>query len=95
MLSSSITPHLAHNPLPLLCVLHIENENLNQAENVVYLGGSISEDASTDTDVKRRIGLASRVMQKLIPIWKAKEISRETKVKVYEVLVRSVYNVTV
>jgi Reverse transcriptase (RNA-dependent DNA polymerase) len=70
--------------------IHIENENLNQAENFVYLGGSISEDASTDTDVKRRIGLASGVMQKLIPLWKAKEISRETKVKVYEVLVISV-----
>jgi hypothetical protein len=34
--------------------------------------------------------MASGVMQKLIPIWKAKEISRETKVKVYEVLVISV-----
>ena len=57
----------------------------------LYIMGTICEDASTDQDIKRRIGLDCGVMQSLNPIWKANEISRDTKVRVYEVLVISVF----
>ena len=68
----------------------IGNRTLKQVEEFVYLGGTISEDTSTDQDTKRRIGLACGVMQNLNAIWKAKDITRKTKVKVYESLVCSV-----
>jgi sorting nexin-29 len=70
--------------------ISIGNRTLKQVEEFVYLGGTISEDASTDQDTKRRIGLACGVMQNLNAIWKAKDITRKTKVKVYESLVCSV-----
>ena len=70
--------------------ISIENRTLKQVEEFVYLGGTISEDASTDQDTKRRIGLACGVMQNLNAIWKAKAITRKSKVKVYESLVCSV-----
>jgi len=70
--------------------IKIEDKDLKQVEDFVYLGGNISEDASTDNDVKRRTGLACGVMQSLGPIWKTNAISMETKVKVYETLVLSV-----
>ena len=44
---------------------------------------------NTEIDVERRIGIASGVMKSLNAIWKAKEISRNTKVRVHEVLVLS------
>jgi len=56
----------------------------------VYLGGTVSEDAAIEQDIKRRIGLACGVMQNLNPIWKAKEIKKDTKKRVYESLVLSV-----
>ena len=70
--------------------IKIDDHELKQVNEFVYLGGTICEDASTDQDIKRRIGLACGVMQSLNPIWKAKEISRDTKVRVYEALVISV-----
>jgi len=50
----------------------------------------VSEDAASEQDIKRRIGLACGVMQNLNPIGKAKEITEDTKMRVYESLVLSV-----
>jgi len=56
----------------------------------VYLGGTVSEDVAMEQGIKRRIGLACGVVQNLNPIWKAKEITKDTKKRVYESLVLSV-----
>jgi len=47
---------------------------------LVYIGGTICSDATCDMDISRRIGIASGVAQSLEKTWKAKEISKETKV---------------
>ncbi len=52
-------------------------------------GGGITGDGASDQDVKRRIGLANGVVQSLDKIWRAKDISVKTKVRVYETLVLS------
>jgi hypothetical protein len=70
--------------------IKIDSKDLKQIDDFIYLGGTISDDASTDKDVQRRTGLACGVMQSLAPIWKSKAISTQTKVKVYETLVLSV-----
>src|SRR5664279_1283268 len=77
--------------------INVEGRQLKQVEEFVYLGANISEDASTDRDVGRRIGLACGVMQSLNPIWKTNEITKATKIRVYEALVLSVllYNAAV
>jgi len=49
----------------------------------------MSEDATTTQDLKRRVGLACGAMQNLNPVWKAKEIRVNTKLRVYDALVLS------
>ena len=70
--------------------IKIDDRPLKQVENFVYLGGNMSEDASVEHDVRRRIGLATGVMQSLNKIWQNKRIGQATKVKIYETLVLSV-----
>ena len=69
--------------------IQIDSYQLKQTDAFVYLGGTISRDGS-ESDVKRRIGLARGLFQSLNNIWIAKELSRETKVQVYETLVLGV-----
>lgn len=38
--------------------IQIENQELKQVEEFVYVRGNMSEDATTDQDVRRRIGLS-------------------------------------
>ena len=61
-----------------------------QASDFVYLGGVISSDASCDQDIARRIGIANSIVWKLEKVWKASDISKETKVYVYDTLVQSI-----
>ena len=46
--------------------------------------------ASSEGDIKRRIGLAMGIMQKLNSIWKSSEITTLTKLELYRVLVLSI-----
>jgi len=57
--------------------IKIRSQKLKQVQDFVYLGGTVSEDAATECGV----------MQNLKPIWKAKEITEDTKKRVYESLV--------
>ncbi|XP_072042920.1 uncharacterized protein [Amphiura filiformis] len=70
--------------------ISIGNSILEQVESFIYLGGVITEKASSEKDIKRRIGLAMGIMQKLNPIWKSKDISTITKLELYKVLVLSI-----
>ena len=56
----------------------------------VYLGGTISSKGSCKVDVKHRIGKAIAAVQRLKPIWTAKDIQRTTKMELYRVLVLSI-----
>ena len=49
------------------------NCQLEQCQDYVYLGRNISQDASRDKDVVRRIGLAAGIVRSLHQIWKAIE----------------------
>ena len=63
----------------------LENFQLKQ---LVYLGGNITEDASCDKKFDRRIGLAAGIVRSLHQIWKSEDISKPTKVQLYETLVQ-------
>ena len=67
--------------------VYIDEVKLKQ---VTYLGGVISENSTCTYDIKRRIGLAMGGMQKLTSIWKSKEITTETKIELYWVLILSI-----
>ena len=63
---------------------------LTQCEEFVYLGGVVSADGFCDRDVDRRIGLAAGIVRNLHSIWKAKDISKSTKVLLYQSMVQSI-----
>jgi len=60
-----------------------------QCEEFVYLGGVVSGDGLCDRDVDR-IGLAVGIVRNLHNIWKAKDISKSTKVLLYQSMVQSI-----
>ena len=70
--------------------IKVKGQQLHQTGNFVYLGGRINTANGSVGDIERRIGLARGVLQTLSQIWSAKELSKATKVKVYETLVLSV-----
>jgi hypothetical protein len=70
--------------------IEIDEQKLTQADTFIYLGGTISAVGGSEDDIKRRIALARGVFQSLNQIWTAKDISKDTKRKVYEVLILSV-----
>ena len=55
-----------------------------------YQGEVISEKSTRTDNVKRRIGLAMGGMQKVTSIWKSKEITTETKIELYRVMILSI-----
>jgi len=48
-------------------VIHVklDNNELKQTEDFVYLGGTVSSDTSCDKDIARRVGLAAGVARSL------------------------------
>ena len=68
----------------------VGNVEVRQVQEFVYLGGTVSSDATFDKDILRRIGIASGVAQNLEKVWKAKDISTNIKVLVYCILVQSI-----
>lgn len=70
--------------------IRTENGILEQVTRFVYLGGLITEDGRCEEDIKRRIGLACTAFGKLGKMWKAKNISIRTKMKLYHTLVEPV-----
>ena len=72
---------------PRAVKINIDSTALAQVDQFTYLGGVISSDASCENDIKRRIGLATGASASLNTIWAAKEISKHTKIRVYQSLV--------
>jgi len=70
--------------------VQVYGKTLSQVSYFVYLGGVMSNNDMYSQDIRRRIGIAYRAIQKLKKFWESKEISARTKVKVYASLVLSV-----
>ncbi len=58
----------------------INNDQLNQVDNFVYLGGTIEENGSSGEDIKTRIHKADTEFQRLNTMWlqKTSEINHNT-----------------
>ncbi|XP_012548777.2 uncharacterized protein LOC101741398 [Bombyx mori] len=67
-----------------------ENNILGQYDIVktfVYLGSIISNRGRSETEIRRRIGMAKSAMSQLNKIWRDRNILRKTKVQIVETLV--------
>ncbi|XP_037866981.1 uncharacterized protein LOC119628534 [Bombyx mori] len=67
-----------------------ENNILGQYDIVktfVYLGSIISNRGGSETEIRRRIGMAKSAMSQLNKIWRDRNILKKTKVQIVETLV--------
>jgi len=70
--------------------MKIKGKNLKQTTDFVFLGGKVSELATSDADINRRIGLAGGVARGLASIWPSNDICTKTRVRLYKTLVLAV-----
>ena len=70
--------------------LYIEGKALEEVESFTYLGSVVSTSGGTEDDVKARIKKANAAFVQLYPIWRNRNISRKTKLRIFTTNVKSV-----
>ena len=67
--------------------IKINNTELKQVTDFIYLGSKFTEDNDCSEDVKRRLVLARQKFAQLKIIWKSKHISSQLKIRLYNALI--------
>ena len=68
----------------------VGGEPIKEVESFLYLGSTITKQGGTDEDVLPRIGKARGAFIMLKKVWTSKEISPETKMRIFNSNVKSV-----
>ena len=64
-------------------------EDVEVVEKFVFLGSSINRDNDCSQEIRRRLALGRTAMSKLISVWRDKDVSIGTKVRLVNALVFS------
>lgn len=73
-------------PLPI----KVGQLDLETTQQFTYLGSTVCSDGGADIDIRQRIGKARGAFAKLRPVWRSRNYSRRTKIKIYQACVLSV-----
>ena len=68
----------------------VSGQNLDYVDEFTYLGSLISKENATQKDIRARLGKAQSVFVRLQSIWKSKQYSLKTKIRLYSSNVKSV-----
>ncbi|VDO90605.1 unnamed protein product [Schistosoma curassoni] len=68
----------------------IDGEDVEDVKTFTYLGSIINEHSRSDADVKARIGKARTAYSQLNNIWNSKQLSTNTKVRIFDTNVQTV-----
>ncbi|VDP75854.1 unnamed protein product, partial [Schistosoma curassoni] len=68
----------------------IDGEDLEDVKTFTYLGSIIDEHSGSDADVKAWIGKARAAYLQLKDIWNSKQLSTNTKVRIFNTNVKTV-----
>ena len=68
----------------------LNNQDIEDVEEFVYLGSRISKTGGTEEDIRARIRKAQQSFAVLRPVWKATAISHSTKLRIFNSNVKSV-----
>jgi len=82
----SPTAELHHNISAVLWY----GQSLQQVSSFVYLGATFQEDGIFPPEIRKRLAMGRSVMQSISKIWKSKQVTRSTKVRLIRALVWSV-----
>lgn len=63
---------------------------MEQVDSFVYLGSMVGKDGGAEEDVKNRIRKANGAFVQLYPVWRNKNISRRTELRLFNSNVKSV-----
>ncbi|VDP30435.1 unnamed protein product [Schistosoma margrebowiei] len=66
------------------------NKDLEDVKTFTYLGSIIDEHGGSDADVKARIGKARAAYLQLRNIWNSKQLSTNTKIRIFNTIVKTV-----
>ena len=70
--------------------ISLDGEDLEDVKIFTYLGSVINQESGPERDIQSRLGKASGAFSTLHSIWKSKQITLKTKVKLYNSNVKSV-----
>ena len=70
--------------------IKLDGEAIDEVEDFTYLGSYISKDGGFNRDILARIGKARTAFAILRPVWRSKVISRKTKLRIFNTIVKSV-----
>jgi hypothetical protein len=70
--------------------VEIEGEPVEELDEFCYLGSMVTKDGRAETDVNIRINNAKGAFALLRPLWRSKEISRNTKLRIFNTNVKYV-----
>ena len=70
--------------------IQLNGNNLNNTTSFTYLGSIVTSDGGADKDIKARLSKARGAFINLKNIWKTSDISRKTKIGIYNSCVLSV-----
>ncbi|VDP24711.1 unnamed protein product [Schistosoma curassoni] len=68
----------------------IDRDDLEDVKSFTYLDSIIDEQGGSDADVKARIGKARAAYLKLRNIWNSKQLSTNTKVRIFNTNIKTV-----
>ena len=78
------------NITPPIATISIEEEEIETVDNFTYLGSTISKEYGVKKDMQARLNKARGAFCRLRPIWKSKQYSLKTKLKLYNSNVKTV-----
>lgn len=70
--------------------IYMNGERLEVVDAFKYLGATLTKDGRSTAEIKTRLAIATSAMAKLNKIWRSKEISFPTKIKLYRSLILSI-----
>ena len=71
--------------------LKIDDEYIEIVESFIFLGGQIARNGGSDSEIRRRIGLARTTMKKLTRVIKNNDLTLSTKIRLVDTLVFYVF----
>jgi hypothetical protein len=72
------------------CYIILANKAIRREHDFTYLGNNVSEDGGTRNDVETRIKKVRGAFTRLRKIWLAHYVNKDTKIKLFNVYVKSV-----